>query len=264
MRALLARLREPALEGISIDGQERIVEHEAILRRKRMVREVFGDCHARMRELAAMYLPAEGVEVEIGAGVAPIRQSDPSVLSTDLVLAPGLDFVTDAQQLALRSGSVRVVYAQNAFHHLPQPQRFLRELERVLAPRGGAVLLEPYHGPVASFLFKRLFATEGFDKSFPAWETPMEGPMHGANQALSYIVFVRDRERFESEFPALEIVHRSTVPNYVRYLVSGGLNFRQLLPDAAILPLRALEWLLRPLGPLLALHQVIVLRKKAG
>jgi hypothetical protein len=54
--------------------------------------------------------------------------------------------------------------------------------------------------------------------------------MEGANQALSYIVFERDRERFERLFPDLEIVEQSWIANYPRYLLSGGLNFRQLLP----------------------------------
>ncbi len=228
-----------------------------------MIREVFAECHSSMRSLADSYLRADGAAVEIGAGVAPMRESDPAVLSSDIVAGPGLDFVIDAQKMGLRTGCVRVVYAQNVFHHLAQPRRFLGELERVLAPGGGAILLEPYFGPLASFLYKRLFAGETFDKSVAEWETSMAGPMQGANQALSYIVFVRDGARFGEQFPTLEVVHRSTVPNYLRYLASGGLNFRQILPDAAIGPLRALERALRPLGPLLALHHLIVLRKKA-
>ena len=165
--------------------------------------------------------------------------------------------------MSLRDGSVRVVYAQNAFHHFPAPERFFAELERVLSPGGGAILLEPYYGPAASFIYRRLFRTEGFDKAYPAWETPVAGPMNGANQALSYIVFVRDRAQFASRFPALQIVHQQPVDSYLRYLVSGGLNFRQLLPDAFIPLLRLLERGLAPLHRMLALHHVVVLRKLA-
>src|SRR5262249_8734615 len=150
---------------------------------------------------------------------------------------------------------------QNSFHHFPQPERFLGELERVLVPGGGAVLLEPYHGPVASLLYKRLFSSEGFDKRFPSWQTPATGPMNGANQALSYIVFVRDRRRFEHSFPSLEIVHEAPVGNYLRYLISGGLNFRQLLPDMASGALAGVERAIAWCNRWLALHHVIVLRK---
>ena len=87
--------------------------------------------------------------------------------------------------------------------------------------------------------------------------------MKGANQALSYIVFVRDRARFETTYRGLEIVHQEPLKNYLRYLVSGGLNFRSLLPDASIPALRFLEACLVPMNRILALHHVVVLRKKA-
>jgi hypothetical protein len=85
--------------------------------------------------------------------------------------------------------------------------------------------------------------------------------MQGANQALSYIVFFRDRARFESELPELEITQSFPLGNYLRYLLSGGLNFRQLVPSGSEGALRALERSLRPARRLLALHHVVVLRR---
>ena len=85
--------------------------------------------------------------------------------------------------------------------------------------------------------------------------------MNGANQALSYIIFVRDRQAFERKYPGLEIVHQEICGNYLRYLVSGGLNFRQLLPDALIPVLRVVEKLLYPLRRVLALHHIVVIRR---
>jgi SAM-dependent methyltransferase len=211
--------------------------------------------------LAQRHLGGTGIAIELGAGVMPMRESHADVLATDVVPASHLDAVIDAQNMSLRDESVRVVYAQNAFHHFPEPARFFAELERVLSPGGGAILLEPYYGPAASFVYRHLFRTEGFDKAYPAWETPLTGPMNGANQALSYIVFVRDRVRFESRYPALQIVHQQPVDSYLRYLASGGLNFRQLLPDVFIPVLRLLERSLTPLHRMLALHHVVVLRK---
>jgi hypothetical protein len=128
-------------------------------------------------------------------------------------------------------------------------------------PGGGIILIEPYHGLFASFLFKRLFRTEGFDKSMPGWNVPMDGPMNGANQALSYVVFDRDWALFAKRYPQLEIVHQAPLTNYVRYLVSGGLNFRQLAPNFLIPVLKLVEALLSPLRRHLALHHVIVVRR---
>lgn len=261
MRGVLDRLREAGAEQLDLEGAARLEWHRSVLARKRMTREVFLECHALLRSLGRRYLTGEGVSIEVGAGAAPMRDLDPAVLSADVVFGPHLNLVLDAQRIGLRARSVRVLYAQNAFHHFPEPERFFGELERVLCPGGGAVLLDPFHGPAATFLFKRLFRSEGFDKTSPSWETPVLGPMNGANQALSYLVFVRDRGLFEERFPTLRIVHREPVGNYLRYLASGGLNFRQLLPDGSIPALRLVERALRPLRSLLALHHVIVLRK---
>jgi hypothetical protein len=133
----------------------------------------------------------------------------------------------------------------------------------VLIPGGGAILLEPYYGPFATFLFKRLFRTEGFDKTYPSWETPVVGPMNGANQALSYIVFIRDRNKYERNHSSLRVVHQEIAGNYLKYLISGGLNFRQLLPDAFIGVVGLLEKLISPLNRWVALHHIIVIRKVA-
>lgn len=261
MSGLRQWLQEPGAAALDLDGEARLAFHRAVLGRKRMIREVFTDFHTLFRRLETRYLDGTGLAVEVGAGVAAMRDSYPGVLSTDVVFGRHLDCVMDAQALPFADESVRVVYAQNSFHHLPDPERFLAELARALSPGGGALLLEPYHGPAASFVYPRLFRSEGFDKRAPDWRVATAGPMHGANQAQSYVVFVRDRARFEARFPTLEIVHREPLRNYVRYLASGGLNFRQLVPDAACTPLRALEWALAPLRRWLALHHVLVLRK---
>lgn len=263
MSALLDRLREPEVRDIDLDDPARIDRHLAVLGRKRMIREVFVECHRAMRALDRVHLTCAGPSVEIGAGVAPLRDTYPDVWSTDIVPARHLDAVVDAQRLPFAGASLRAVYAQNAFHHLPSPDRFFRELARVLRPGGGAILLEPWHGPLASFVYPRLFASEGFDKRFPDWETPPQGPMNGANQALSFIVFVRDRARFERLHPELAIAAQEPLGNYIRYLASGGLNFRQLLPDASIGALRILERLAAPFARWLALHHIVVLKRVA-
>ncbi|MGQ3321759.1 class I SAM-dependent methyltransferase [Pseudomonas brassicacearum subsp. neoaurantiaca] len=228
-----------------------------------MLREVFVEFHHAFHRLADRYFKVEGLEVELGAGIAPMRNSYPEVLATDIVATEQLDMALNAEAMSLDDHSARVFYGQNCFHHFPHPDRFFTELERTLKIGGGAILIEPFHGPFAAFLYKRLFKSEGFDMHFPSWETPSTGPMNGANQALSYIVFVRDRQAFERKHPGLEIVHQEICGNYLRYLISGGLNFRQLLPDALIPVLKVVEKLLYPLRRVLALHHIVVIRRKS-
>ncbi|HUH80177.1 MAG TPA: methyltransferase domain-containing protein [Solirubrobacteraceae bacterium] len=260
LRRLLAA---PGTVGLDVEDAERLVVHKRVLERKPLLRDVFREDHELLMDLdRRTFGSTAGLRVELGAGVAPVSMSFPEVLATDVVAGPGLDRVLDAQDMELPDASVRVLFGQNCFHHFPDPLRFLREAERVLAPGGGLVLIEPYYGPAASLVYRRLFATEGFDKDMPGWRTAATGSMHGANQALSYIVFVRDRAIFEKELPGLELVGTDPLANWVRYLLSGGLNFRQLVPRRSAGALKALERALHPARRVLALHQVIVLRRR--
>ena len=264
MKMLMDWLRDPSVRGVDVDADDRLQRHARMLARKHMLLEVFQDFHHLFDRLDRQWLSGAGKRVELGAGVAPMRDSYPDVISTDVVPAPNLDRTLNAQDMGLSDASVRVFFAQNCFHHFPDPDAFFSELERVLVPGGGAILIEPYHGPAASFLFRRLFRTEGFDKSAPSWQTPATGPMNGANQALSYLVFVRDRAEFERRHPALELVHQKPLDNYLKYLLSGGLNFRQLLPDVTSPVIGVFQLCLVPFRRWLALHHVVVLRKKAS
>lgn len=255
-------LRDPSVKNVDVDGGDRLRVHSRMLAQKPMLKKVFTGFHHMFDRLDEKYLSGTGARVEIGAGVAPIRDSYPDVLATDIVPGPGLDRVLDAEKMDFPDGSVRVLFGQNCFHHFPHPTRFFEELERVVVPGGGVILLEPYHGPLAAFLFRRMFHTEGYDKDFPSWETPASGPMNGANQALSYIVFKRDRAEFGRRFPHLHIVHQEPCNNYLMYLFSGGLNFRQLWPNWAAPLLSLIQKLLSPFNRWLALHHVVVIRKE--
>lgn len=262
MNWLANLLRVRSITSVDVDGSERFNIHGRILARKPMLRHVFRSFHQRFDRLDRTLLSGSGARVEIGAGVAPMRNSYADVLATDIVPDPRLDRTLDAENMDFPDRSVRVIFGQNVFHHLPHPDLFFQEVERVLVPGGGVILLEPYYGPFAAFLFRRMFHTEGYDKAYPSWETPATGPMNGANQALSYIVFKRDRAEFERRFPRLEIVHHETCNNYLIYLLSGGLNFRQLWPHWAMPALSLLQRALTPLDRWLALHHIVVIRKE--
>jgi SAM-dependent methyltransferase len=254
-------LREPLLDDIDIEDANRIEVHRRILATKPMLRGVFVEIYELFLALDREYFRGEGLRVEIGAGVSEFKTICPELVTTDIVPAEHLDLVLDAHAMEFEDGSVRAIFGMNCFHHLHDPSAFFRELERVLVAGGGCILLEPYFGPVAARFYKNLFDTETFDASQVAWESDA-GVMENANQALSYIVFERDRERFVRDFPGLELVEQDWIGNYPRYLLSGGLNFRQLLPSWTIGLLKGVELLLRPFGRVAALHHYIVIRRR--
>lgn len=261
MNKLLDLLRDPSIESIDVNDNDRLEAHRKMLSGKPLLKEVFKEFHHSFRQIDEKHFTGTGQRVELGAGIAPVRDSYPDVLATDVVYSPRLDQVLDSENMSLADSSVRAIYGQNCFHHFPHPDRFFTELDRVLSPGGGAILLEPYYGPFASFLYKRLFKTEGFDKAYPSWETPTNGPMNGANQALSYIVFVRDKTDFINKYPNLTIVHEELCQNHLKYLLSGGLNFRQLAPNWMRPVINITQSLFSIFNRWTALHHIVVIRK---
>ena len=255
-------ITEPELLGVDLEDSERIRIHAQILARKPMLRGVFEEFYHLFMKIDADYFgDTPGKKVELGAGVSLFKKYYPEVYVTDVVPAPHLDAVVDAERMPFAEGSVRVLFGQSFFHHLSDPEKFFREASRVLRSGGGCVLLEPYYGPVATQFYKKLHATETFDKS-DQWGSSDRGAMLGANQALSYIVFKRDREKFLRQFPEFEMVYEKPLASFPRYFFSGGLNFHPVLPNLAIGPLKFLESFLTPLLPWVALYQMVAFRKK--
>lgn len=253
------------VRSIAPDSPELAHFHREILSHKPMVREVFQEFYDRMRVLDETYFGSTpGLRIELGSGSSIMKEFYPEVISSDYKKIDGLDRILDATQMDLPDRSVRAFYGINCFHHFPDPNKFFGELMRTLNPGGGAVLIEPYHGPFSSWLHQRMHSYEFYDKTQKEWINPHHtGPMSGANQALSYLIFFRDKKLFEQKYPDLELVCWEPFHNYLRCLISGGVNFRPLLPNFMVPVLKFVECCLRPISHLFVLHYVFVIRKKA-
>ncbi|MEO5568032.1 MAG: class I SAM-dependent methyltransferase [Gemmatimonadaceae bacterium] len=267
-RGLAGRARDwlldPRVRDLDVDSPEFSLAHRRVMLQKPLVQQLFRDFYRRCREADDQMLSGDGIRVEIGSGSGFMAEHLPDVITSDIKPLPFVQLVCRGEEMPFPDASVRALYAINTFHHLPTPRIFFSELVRILQPGGGAIFIEPYYGPVARQLFKRLHASEGFDESAPDWEAPPgSGPFSRANQALSYIVFNRDRRQFESEFPRLSIVS-DTPHTHLRYVLSGGVNFRQLIPTAGAPLVNLAEHVLSPLNGLLALQHTIVLRKSTN
>jgi hypothetical protein len=118
-------------------------------------------------------------------------------------------------------------------------------------------MIEPWVTPWSRFIYRHLHH-EPFDPLVKDWEFSSSGPLSGANIALPWIVFGRDRRVFEREFTQWRIEKiRHDMP--FAYLLSGGVSLRSLMPGWSFHAWRKLESLLSPYYECCAMFAKIVL-----
>jgi len=78
--------------------------------------------------------------LDVGASIGSYAQLFPNRIGIDIERAHGVDVVSDAHALAFRDQAFDVVLATEVLEHLPEPQRAVDEMWRVLRP-GGTMLL---------------------------------------------------------------------------------------------------------------------------
>ena len=153
----------------------------------------------------------------------------------------------------------------NVLHHIPQPQVFFDEIQRCLVAGGALAMIEPWVSPWSRWVYQRLHH-EPFDPEMPCgetphcWEFPSSGPLSGANGALPWIVFQRDRAKFASLFPGLHINRVSPCMPF-SYLLSGGVSMRSLAPGWSFPLVRCFERMFQPWIDQSAMFACIVVQK---
>jgi len=167
--------------------------------------------------------------------------------------------VLDGQQLPFVDKALRGIVMTNVLHHLPRSRSFFSEAARCVRPGGVIVMIEPWVTSWSRVVYSHLHH-EPFDPESPVWEFPRTGPLSGANGALPWIVFGRDRKQFEGDFPEWEVrTVRPFMP--VRYLISGGLSLRSLMPGWSFGFWRVCENALGPLRSKCGMFALIVLER---
>jgi len=209
--------------------------------------------------LAEHLPPVPGPVLELGSGAGYCQRFIASLITSDVFLCSGIQTVADAQRIPFSDGSLRAIVFTDVLHHLPDVRRFLGEAERCLHPGGKILMIEPWVSPWSRFVFTR-FHHEPFRPEAETWEFPSSGPLSGANGALPWIVFVRDRSSTERQFPELSI---ETIRPFMpfRYLLSGGVSARALMPGFTHALWRKFEELLEPYMSRLAMFAFISVRK---
>jgi len=258
-------LLEPSLTSLDVDDPGVLEVHKRVIREKQLLRSAYEEFYSVAAREFEHVRGLSGSFIELGSGVGFIKESLPYVKTSDVRPDPNPDLVLDATSLELADSSVAGFFAINVFHHLPYPRRFFSELERTLVGGGICVLIEPHKGALSQFIHRRVHKDEFFDLGQLEWDQPAAtGALSNANQALSDIVLGRDKGVFSQEFGnSLSVIHAGYVPNHLRFLASGGLNYRQMLPNWTMSILVSIEKSFVRFHKHLSLHQVWIIRKRA-
>jgi SAM-dependent methyltransferase len=210
-------------------------------------------------ELWAAVPAGPGSVLELGSGGGFLKKVQPEVVTSDVVYLPHVDLVLDGRWLPFADCSLRAIIFTNVLHHIPQVRLFLADAARVVRSGGVITMIEPWVTGWSRFVYTRLHE-EDFDTGAGSWEFPSCGPVSGANGALPWIIFARDGAKFQEEFSQwrLEAI-RLDMP--FRYLISGGVSLRPLMPGWSYGFWTSLEKLLTPWMSHWAMFAQVTLRR---
>ena len=236
----------------------RLNDHRMIWHDKPVLRELYSDFYHRMADACR-----PGTTLEIGGGSGNFKEFAPHVVSTDILFAPWLDSVCDAQSLPFKDGSFDNVAMMDVFHHLERPTVFLREALRVLKPGGRLVMLEPLITPVSHYCYHYFHPEPVVMKADPFHEPepdPERDP-YDANQAIPTLMFLRQKKQFIEKFPGFTL-HAVRHCGLLAAPLSGGFRRWSLIPVRAVSLINRIEKILTPvLGPLMAFRMLVILER---
>lgn len=255
------RLLDRRLAGLEIGSAAWFTAQRHLIDRKPLVRRCYELWYGLLLRDADSVPPEYAVYpiVELGSGSSFIRELRPEIITSD-VIQSNVAVVFDGRQMPFRAGSVRALLLTHVFHHIPDVKLFLAEAQRVLVPGGVVSMVDMTHTPFARF-FLSVFHPEPYNARAIEWDFPAGHTMLDSNQALSWMVFFRDRAKLGKAASDLSLEHWSYLP-WFSYLMSGGVNLPSFVPRMLVPLVRTLDTLFRPLDPLFAIHWHLTLRKR--
>lgn len=236
------------------------IEQEKLIKNRRMVKYCYNQWYkAQKEDYESVPEKEKTSSIELGSGGSFLNLSIPHLIRTDVEEREGIAAV-DAQSLPYSDHSLSAIFMSHVLHHIPNVRLFFKEADRTLKKGGVISLIEVAHTPLARFIFSN-FHTEPYNDQVKDWEFKSTHNMD-ANQALSWVIFFRDKERFEKEFPNFEIEKIQYMP-WLTYLLSGGVTKPQMLPTFLDYFIIYIDKFFKIFNPLCALHWHIRIRKKA-
>ena len=200
--------------------------------------------------------------LELGTGPGFLKEMEGSLVTSEIQWIPGVDIVLDGQNLPFPNESLRAIVMTNVIHHIPKVKSFFSETLRCLVDGGKVIVIEPWLTDWSHFIYRNLHH-EPIDPDAPTWEFPSDGPLSSANEALPWMIFFRDRDKFKDSFPQYKITKIEPIMPF-RYLMSGGFSSRIHMPGWTFSFWKRVETILEPQRFRMGMFALIVLQRDAN
>ncbi len=254
---LLEWLRIPETQAVrDLDDPSTTLLYAKIIQNKPFLKNIYLDFYSIFKEAVNYQENDKRVFVELGSGGGFLKKVIPTVTTTDVIALPDIDQCFSALNMPYGNNTVDAFFMIDVLHHIPDASRFLKEATRCLKPGGRIIMIEPSNTFFSRIIY-RFFHQEPFDPK-AGWKLSSDGPLSSANIAIPWIIFIRDRKLFETNYPELKITN---IYNHTpfRYLISGGVTVRQLLPNFSYNFIKIIESVLTPLNNYLGMFITIEL-----
>lgn len=217
-------IAHPLTKGMDIDDPQTTALRLQIIRSKPFLRKLYEEWYLQI----ASCFDSGAQVLELGSGAGFLKEFIPGLLTSELFPTPGVKLEINAQSIALADSSLDGIVMTDVLHHLTDCSSFFREGARVLRSGGKIVMIEPWNSSWSCWVYTHLHH-EPFNPDATSWKFPSSGPLSGANSALPWIVFKRDRVLFAERHPELRLVSIAPMMPFA-YLLSGGVSLRGFLP----------------------------------
>lgn len=255
---LLAPLKLPSkLQMCDFDDPNNIVVIREIIRRKLFLVKTYRSFYEELLARSAS-APVDGEWIELGSGASFLKQLAPHMITSDILPYDGVDRVFSGLDMPMGDRTVSAFLMIDVLHHIKDSRLFLKEALRCLKLGGKIVMIEPANTAWSRIIYRN-FHHEPFETR-GEWGFEEGGPLSGANMAIPWIIFGRDAALFSQEFPQFRVCS-VTVHTPLRYLISGGLSLKQLLPSFVYPLVQFIERLMTPLNPHLGMFMTVELEK---
>lgn len=254
---MVSWLEHPLTRGLDLDDPQTTEIRKQIIRSKSFLKRIYQEWYSL---ISTEICGIDGPVLELGSGAGFFDEYISDLITSEIMLCRDVACVLDGQMLPFASGSLRAIVMVDVLHHIPQCELLFQDASRCIKRGGKMVFIEPWVTNWSRFVFGHLHH-EPFLPDTEQWSFPSSGPLSGANGALPWILFHRDRQLFQEKFPEWQIQTIKPIMPF-SYLVSGGVSLRGFVPGGVYPLVRFCESCMAPINDYLCMFAFITLVKR--